>query len=44
MIVDVMGGKDLSRDLNIVNSASLLLADSPVRLLTLLLLLAYGLC
>jgi ABC-type multidrug transport system fused ATPase/permease subunit len=42
MLVDVVGGKDLGRDLNVANSA-LLLADSPVRL-PVLLLLAYGLC
>ena len=42
MLVDVMDGKDLGRDLNIVNSA-LLLADSPVRL-PILLLLANSLC
>ena len=42
MLVDVMDGKDLGRDLNVVNSA-LLLADSPVHL-PILLLLAYGLC
>jgi len=42
MLVDVVGGRDLGRDLDVANSA-LLLADSPVRLPVLLLLL-YGLC
>ncbi len=39
MLVNVEGGKDLGRDLNVVNSA-LLLVDSQVRL-PILLLLAY---
>jgi hypothetical protein len=42
MLVDVVGGKDFGRDLNVASSA-LLLADSLVRL-PVLLLLAYGLC
>ncbi len=42
MLVDVLNGKDLGRDLNVVNSA-LLLADSLVHL-PILLLLEYGLC
>jgi len=42
MLVDVLNGKDLGRDLNVLNSA-LLLTDLLVHL-PILLLLAYGLC